>query len=109
MLLKALRCVAEEKAENDGRRKVEEKIVKSITEVITRIDDGGGGEAHNDLNRKTGRWGSACVCGHLGHLIRKQHQRRVDSRRRQIELPCRRACPKRLLDKTILGVVSKRR
>jgi hypothetical protein len=38
MLLKALLCVVEEKAETAGRINDEERIVKSITEVMTRID-----------------------------------------------------------------------
>jgi hypothetical protein len=43
MLLKALLCVVEENAKTAGRtRTKEERIVKSITEVRTRIDAGKG-------------------------------------------------------------------
>jgi len=39
LLLKTLLCIVEENAETAGRIKVEEKIVKSITEWMTRIED----------------------------------------------------------------------
>jgi hypothetical protein len=51
-LLKALLCVDEEKAEAAGRIKVEEKIVKSITEVMTRIDDKEGRNVGRGISEK---------------------------------------------------------
>jgi hypothetical protein len=73
-LLKALLCVVEEKAEAAGRIKAEEKIVKSITEVMTRIDDKEGRNVGRGLSEK--REGGV-QCGHTigseeGHLIRPQ-------------------------------------
>ena len=52
--MKALRCVVEEKAETAGRIEVEKKIVKSITELITRIDNEGW-RGNTQIHR---RWGS---------------------------------------------------
>jgi hypothetical protein len=63
MLLKALLWVVEAKAETAGRTRAEEKIVKSITEVMTRIDAGKG---RQDGEGRTGRWGSR-QCLHLLH------------------------------------------
>jgi hypothetical protein len=72
-LLKALLCVVEEKAEAAGRIKAEEKAVKSITEVMTRIDDKGGRNVGRGISEK--REGGV-QCGHTigrgGHLIRPQ-------------------------------------
>jgi len=51
-LLKALLGVVEEKAEVAGRIKAEEKIVKSITEVMTRIDDKEGRNVGRSISEK---------------------------------------------------------
>jgi hypothetical protein len=58
MLLKALRCVVEENAETAGRINEEERIVKSITEVMTRIDAKEERKVQETLLGETGRWGS---------------------------------------------------
>jgi hypothetical protein len=49
MLLKALLWVVEAKAETAGRTRAEEKIVKSITEVMTRIDADKGRKVQDTL------------------------------------------------------------
>jgi hypothetical protein len=54
MLVKALLCVVEETAtpaENAGRIKAEERIVTSITEVMTRIDAGKGSTEKETLQK----------------------------------------------------------
>jgi hypothetical protein len=57
MLVKALLCVVEENAEIVGRINDEERIVKSITEVMTRIDAKGERKVQETLLKGTGRWG----------------------------------------------------
>jgi hypothetical protein len=60
-LLKTLLCVVEEKAEAAGRIKAEEKIAKSITEVMTRIDDKEGRNVGRGISEK---WEGGVQCGH---------------------------------------------
>jgi hypothetical protein len=97
--LKALLCVVEEKAEAAGRIKVEEKIVKSITEVMTRIDDKEGRNVGRGISEKTGRWGStrAHDWEEGGHLMRPKTLSAQDLL----------ACAS--LSTALLGIVSKRR
>jgi hypothetical protein len=59
--LKALLCVVGEKAETAGRIKAGEKIVKSITEVMTRFDDKEGRNVGRGVSEK--REGGV-QCGH---------------------------------------------
>ncbi len=54
MLLKALRCVAANAPETAGRKRVEEKIVKSITDIMARIDNEGRRTMHRELQIQGG-------------------------------------------------------